>query len=255
MTASGGIATFGDLTLSTVGTYTLTVSSQGLSSANFTISVATTGLVVTQTPPAEVNTGGGFQIGVTAEDLSGNVDNSFSGQVTVSIRSGPAGAVLGGPTTATAVNGVASFYGLTLDTPGAYTLDIASNGLADVDVSLVAAGTHVPVPKPAPVVTTTFNSSGTLVSVTFASSKGTVTTVIQPYGAFTGAITTASGDLLAMALKKLSPDPRGDLAVVRTSRSTPRAVSFFTKSRLLIQISPAAFRLPSARFCPMAAWP
>ncbi len=70
-------------------------------------------------------------ITVAVEDSNGNVDTAFNGTVTLGIESGPAGALLGGTLTATAVNGVATFTFIAEATDGTYTLDAHGSGLAD----------------------------------------------------------------------------------------------------------------------------
>lgn len=70
-------------------------------------------------------------LAVEARDPYLNTATSFVGGVTVSVDSGPSGAVLGGTTTATAVAGIATFTDLTLDLAGTYRLRFQSPGLAD----------------------------------------------------------------------------------------------------------------------------
>jgi len=70
---------------------------------------------------------------VEAEDSQGNVVDSFAGDISVSIASGPNGATLGGTTTVAAVGGVATFNNITLDTRGDYTLAAAGPASATSD--------------------------------------------------------------------------------------------------------------------------
>ena len=72
-----------------------------------------TQLVVT-TAPSGVTAGTGFGVVVTAEDGSGTVDTSFDGAVTLALAGDP-GITLGGTVSVAAVNGVATFSGLTID--------------------------------------------------------------------------------------------------------------------------------------------
>ena len=87
-------------------------------------------LVLTSQPPGSVPADSGFGLTVTAEDGAGNVATSFNGAVSVALGSNPGGAILKGTLTATAVNGVATFSGLTLNKidPG-YTLQVTSGSL------------------------------------------------------------------------------------------------------------------------------
>ncbi|HZN92642.1 MAG TPA: Ig-like domain-containing protein [Myxococcales bacterium] len=66
---------------------------------------------------------------VTALDKDGNQATTFTGDVTVSVSSGPAGASLTGPTRVGAKSGVATFDGLVLDKAGVYTLGASSDGV------------------------------------------------------------------------------------------------------------------------------
>ena len=91
---------------------------------------SSTHFVVTQQPPASLIAGTSFGLTVQAEDSSGNLNSSFNGTVTVALASGPSGATLGGTLTAPRSNGVATFYGLTLNTAASgYKLQVSSNGV------------------------------------------------------------------------------------------------------------------------------
>src|SRR5207245_10699346 len=81
-------------------------------------------------PPGSVTAGSGFGLAVSVEDAFGNLVTSFNGGVTVSLAGGPAGAGLGGVLWLAAVDGVATFSGLTLTRAGAdYTLQTTSGDL------------------------------------------------------------------------------------------------------------------------------
>ncbi len=86
-------------------------------------------LVLTGPPPSTVPAGVAFGLTVTAEDSAGGVDASVNGSFTVTVASGP-GVLTGGPLTVTAVDGVTSFSGLTLDTIGTYTLTVTGGTLS-----------------------------------------------------------------------------------------------------------------------------
>ena len=84
------------------------------------------------TPPPNIYTPGvGFGLTVSVEDSSGNVDSSFNGSVTATLfGSGPdAVQLVGGPVSVTAVNGVATFTGLTLDQRDNLTIFLVSDGV------------------------------------------------------------------------------------------------------------------------------
>jgi hypothetical protein len=131
---SNGVVTFSGLTLNKVGTgYTVQANSLGVTSVPTTsLNVnagAATQLVVTN-EPSGVIAGSGFGLTLAAEDNFFNVDTSFGGTVSVALASNPGSASLGGTTTATASQGVASFAGLTINVanPG-YTLKVSYPGL------------------------------------------------------------------------------------------------------------------------------
>jgi subtilisin-like proprotein convertase family protein len=124
-----GVATFTDLTLNKVGVgYTLKVTSGTLTSITTNPITVTNApavqLVISPSgePPAALIAGQTFGMTVTALDPFGNVDLGYSGQVTLSIASG----VFTGTTTLPAVNGVAVFQGLAIDTTGTYKIQATS---------------------------------------------------------------------------------------------------------------------------------
>ena len=129
--ASQGVAEFNGLALNTAGTgYSIHVTARGLTPAttnSFSVTSAQAArLTVDTQPPIAAAIGTGFGLTVSAEDASGNLATSFDGNVTVAIASGPGGASLAGTLTVTAVNGVATFTGLSVDEPGGYTFNISS---------------------------------------------------------------------------------------------------------------------------------
>ena len=86
--------------------------------------------MVTTTPPTSVTANAPFGLTVTAEDGSGNIATTYTGPVTLVLSGGTSGAELGGTVTGNAVNGVAAFTGLTIDTAGTgYTLTASSGTL------------------------------------------------------------------------------------------------------------------------------
>ena len=103
-------------------------------------SVSTTPIQVTAAPasklavvnvlPASIVGNTEFEVDVVAKDPYGNVDQSFTGPLTIVIAGGTAGAVLGGTTTVHAVAGVATFSDLVVDKAGAgYTLKVTGGSL------------------------------------------------------------------------------------------------------------------------------
>ena len=89
------------------------------------LGVATLPLEVTEQPPVGVDVGQSFS--VTVDDLG---DPNFDGPITLQMGENPGdGAALGGATTVTAVDGVATFSGLTLNECGIYTLQVPFGSL------------------------------------------------------------------------------------------------------------------------------
>jgi subtilisin-like proprotein convertase family protein len=134
---ASGIASFTNLSITAVGNgYTLqaTTTVGGFTSPpSSPINVLPTpavSLAITAEPPSSITVHQTFGIQVTALDQFGSPDPDFNKNITIALASGPA-AQLGGTLTATAVNGVATFSGLSVDLVGTgYTLAASSNGLA-----------------------------------------------------------------------------------------------------------------------------
>jgi predicted outer membrane repeat protein len=80
-------------------------------------------LAFTQQPgDTIINSGVGPKVAVSLEDENGNLDLQDYASITLSILKGPAGGVLGGTATVGAVDGVATFSDLELNTVGTYKL-------------------------------------------------------------------------------------------------------------------------------------
>ena len=136
--AAGGVASFADLSIDKVGAgYTLSASSgalTGAASAPFDITAgAPSKLSFAMQPPASAPAGQALSpaVRVQLEDANGNVLAGATGQVTLSLMGGAAGAALGGSIQVNAVGGVATFAGLTVDKVGTgYTLVATAAGYA-----------------------------------------------------------------------------------------------------------------------------
>ena len=139
-TAAGGQATFPGLTINKLGSgYTLKATGAGMTVTSASFDVTADELAVTSQPPGSVSSGTGFGLTVAAQNVSGNVDTTFTGSVTVAlIDLGGTGATLGGTLTATAVGGVATFSGLTLNQAGNYMLTVTASGAGGTVTSPVA---------------------------------------------------------------------------------------------------------------------
>ena len=117
-------------------------------------------LAVTIQPPSSVPVGTGFGLSVSAEDPDGLVDTTFTGSaadtVNLALATNPGGATLAslapGGLAVQAINGVATFTGLTLNSAGAgYTIGATSGTLVPATSSAV---TITPAPATTLLVTT-----------------------------------------------------------------------------------------------------
>lgn len=93
----------------------------------------TASTLVFTTQPANITAGTAMPpIVVTVKDVGGNTVTSFTGNVTLTLGSHPAGVVLTGSTTVAAVAGVATFNLGGFTVAGGYTLVASSSGLQSV---------------------------------------------------------------------------------------------------------------------------
>ena len=149
--AANGVATFSGLSLNRAGAgYTLRASLAGVTgatSAAFTIGVGAAARLVFVSQP-----GGGVvgvawaqQPAVAFQDAFGNTVPTATGTVTLALAASPGTATLAGPLTATAVNGVATFSGLSLNRSGAgYTLSAASGSFPVTTSAWFSVSTAAP---------------------------------------------------------------------------------------------------------------
>ena len=123
--AISGVAAFSGLSIDKAGSYTLTATATGLTAAvSTTIAIAhgaAAKVAFSAQPPASVASAGAFGAAVTVQDAAGNTVTGNSSLVSVALTTA-AGATLSGAKTASAVNGVATFSGLSVDKAGSYTL-------------------------------------------------------------------------------------------------------------------------------------
>ncbi|MBZ0235218.1 MAG: hemagglutinin, partial [Deltaproteobacteria bacterium] len=136
--AVGGLATFDNLVLDEAGTYTLQAASGALTAAVSSpfdiLAGSATRLVYDVQPPAASAAGAGFTVVVHALDENGNVDPGYAGSVGLAIQGNPAGGTLSGTTPVTAVAGVATFSGMSIDRAGSgYVLRAFAQGLLPAD--------------------------------------------------------------------------------------------------------------------------
>lgn len=121
---TNGVVAFNNINIEKVGTYTLRISSNGLSSAisnSFNVTVGSASqLVITTQPVTTVADVLMPNIIVQAQDDFGNLDTNDNSQVQVSIKSftGTSGATLSGTHTVSIVSGEATFSDLNINLVG-----------------------------------------------------------------------------------------------------------------------------------------
>jgi hypothetical protein len=132
-TAVNGVATFSALHQDLAGGGATLQATSGTLAPAVTMpfkvtAAAATQLVVTAGPPPRVTAGMGFGLAVAAEDAFGNIDPTFSGTVALALTGGAAGDALGGVLGVRAIDGTATFAGLTLGRAAAGDIVTASSG-------------------------------------------------------------------------------------------------------------------------------
>ncbi len=188
-----------------------------LCSTNTPPAQVATKLAFTAQPPASSLVGAAFSTQVSVEDASGNVVTGDTSPVTVALSGGTGGATLGGTATVNAVNGVATFPNLSVNTAGtAYKLNATDDSLTGAasnafdivpntytvggnigglvgSVSLKLDGT-----TPTSTQTQTFNANGSFTFTTALQSGSgwTVSVATQPAGQ-TCAVTSGNGSNLS----------------------------------------------------------
>ncbi len=138
--AVNGIASFSNLRIDTAGAKTLHFADGALTAVNsgsFTVSPAAASQLVLSSQPAGATAGAPFttQPLVTVQDAFGNTVTGDSSSVTATINTGSG--TLAGTATIAAVNGIASFSNLRIDTAGAKTLQLTDGALTSCQLRLV----------------------------------------------------------------------------------------------------------------------
>ena len=136
--AQSGLATFNNLSLNQVGSgYVLTATDGSLtsvSSAGFNITPGAAAKLVFSLQPSSTPAGASITptVAVLVQDANGNTATNDSSTVTLSIGTNPPGnGTLSGKTAVAAVNGAATFSGLSIDKAGTgYTLTASDGGLS-----------------------------------------------------------------------------------------------------------------------------
>ena len=97
-----------------------------------------TSLAMYTQPPETVNAGSPFGLAVAVDDNSGSIDTAYTGSVSLALASG--NGTLSGITTVNAVNGVATFAGLSLSQAGDDTIEATSGQLTPVRSAVYGPG-------------------------------------------------------------------------------------------------------------------
>ncbi len=129
--ATAGVVNFAACKIDLAGSYTLTATATGLTSAVSSVLTITVGnpakLAFTTLPIGSGGLAFSTQPAVAVQDAGGNATMGTNG-VSLTISTGPVGATLACPGK-NAVGGVATFTGCSLDKQGSYQLKAASGGL------------------------------------------------------------------------------------------------------------------------------
>ncbi len=131
---TSGVASFTNLVVNTAGSYTLTAtptsvgSATAVNSSAFTVSPgAENKLVVTSQPSSAITAGGTVSVGVTVQDAFGNtITTGNTGSTDTLLVALSSGSFAAGTTSVAAVNGVANFSGLQINstTGSPYTIHV-----------------------------------------------------------------------------------------------------------------------------------
>jgi len=134
--AVNGVATFSNLSINAAGTgYTLSASATGLTSATssaFNVTTGTAAKLAFTVQPTNVGAGSTIApaVQVAIQDAQGNTVITAANSLTIAIGTNPAGGTLSGTTAVAAVNGVATFSTLNINSAGTgYTLTVSAAGL------------------------------------------------------------------------------------------------------------------------------
>jgi uncharacterized repeat protein (TIGR01451 family) len=207
--AVAGVATFPNLSIDIVGVgYTLIAQATGLDSNTSdpfdVVPGSGFGLEIIQ-QPTDTNVGATISPAITirVRDRNNNTVTSFTGAISVAIRTNPGGGSLVGTTTVNAVAGVATFNNLSIDQAGnGYTLIFSSSGFADQ------------ISSPFAIISTVGDASGATSTITANP------TSIPADGTSTSTITVQLRDANGVSLPT-----GGDLVTLSTTAGTLNSVT------------------------------
>lgn len=117
------------------GPVSIVATSPGIPQAQFTMTITAAAPATLAYTLATSNATAGevvAPLGFEARDAFGNVAASYTGNVTIAISGGPAGATIGGTLTRAAVAGVVTFDDLTFSVVGDYVLSVTDGTIAGI---------------------------------------------------------------------------------------------------------------------------
>ena len=137
---SSGTATFSNLSLSTPGNYSLTITDAAdnlsATTSTFTLGAGSASRIIFFTPPpVEIVANEPFPFSLFVSD---SFDNSADQIVTLSLPFAPSGATLRGQTSVQTVNGIATFSNISVSKTGNYYLQANAGNLSVVSQQLLA---------------------------------------------------------------------------------------------------------------------
>ncbi|HVT83107.1 MAG TPA: hypothetical protein VHM90_20890, partial [Phycisphaerae bacterium] len=137
MKVTGGVANFTNVAFTTAGLYSISASSGTLAiptSNIFTVTQPASKLAFVQAP-VNLSAGQLFPnaVSVAIQDATGNVVTTDRSNITLTVVSGPGGGTINGTTTVQAINGIATFNGISLPKAGAYTIQARDGSLTVVN--------------------------------------------------------------------------------------------------------------------------
>jgi hypothetical protein len=220
VSAVNGVATFTNVVISRLGIgYTLQATSPTLTDVTvavtnpITVQAQTYTVTTVPTTANPVTAGAPFTYVIKLTDSGGNVDSTFNGPVTISLNAVSnanllPGTVFGGPLTVNAVNGVATFSGLTINKAAGtstipfYRFSVSSSIAGSVTLN----GNLFTVVPAAPVQLAVVNQP-----VSNVTAGGRFTLSIEALDAFGNLVTTLNTGTVTMSLAN---DPGGPTAAL-----------------------------------------
>ncbi len=217
VTPQNGVATFGDLSLSTAGSYTLSATSSGLTSATSSSFIITAPGGGSPSPatlafvqqPSNALTGATISpaVQVAVEDSNGNIVAAATNPVTLTLVGGTG---LGGTLTVTPQNGIATFSNLTVSNAGSgYTLSATSPSLTSAtstSFTITAPGGGGPTPA----------KLAFSVQPTNALTQATITPAVQVV------VEDSSGNVVTNATNPVTLAVSGGVGLAGTLSATPQ---------------------------------